>query len=92
MGKDCFIMYYAVLKGILEKFRRDARIKRGGVGYAETYSYTPPLVFFQYFTHSTPHLSPPHHHANGTASLNRTTQRLPRSNALASRLQFCLSH
>ena len=78
----------AVLRLFLEKFRRDARIKRGGVGYAETYSYTPPLVFFntshaQHFTH---------HHTNGTATLNRTTQRLPHSHALTSRLQFCLPH
>ena len=45
----------------------------------------PPIVFFQHLTHS-------HHHANGTAILNRTTQRLPHSYAPTSRLQFCFPH
>ena len=67
------------------------RVSRGeGRVMLSLFTYTPPTVFFQHFTHSTPQHT--HHHANGTATLNRTTQRLPHSHALTSRLQFCLPH
>lgn len=85
----CVINVY----GVLEKFRHDARIERGGVGYAEPFYIYPPLVFFQHSSALLPSCCPvlriPHtqrlnSHANGTAMLNRTTQRLPHSHALNS--------
>ena len=62
----------AVLRLFLEKFRRDARIKRGGVGYAETYSYTPPLFFFNtsHTQRLNTHTTTPTARLHSTAPLN----------------------
>ncbi len=74
-----------MLNGDFGKIQTWCAYQEGRVGLCWNLFIHSPHCFFQHLTHS-------HHHANGTAILNRTTQRLPHSYAPTSRLQFCFPH